>query len=78
MAGLYRKNGLRLEDLFSVKIDGIEDEMTIQEMREYLSGAIKRIGNPDSLSMLVELAQKIEDQDDADPDDFEYIGKEEL
>ena len=52
--------------------------MTIQEMREYLSGAIKRIGNPDSLSMLVELAQKIEDQDDADPDDFEYIGKEEL
>ena len=56
----------------------VEDEMSIREMREFLAGAIERIGNPDSLSLLVDLAQKIEDRDDEDPDDFEFTGSEEL
>jgi len=53
--------------------------MSIREMRKILTGAIKRIGNPDSLSLLMDLARKIEDRDDTeDPDDFEYTGSKEL
>jgi thiol-disulfide isomerase/thioredoxin len=59
--------------------DSIDDEMSIREMREHLAEAIKRIGNPDSLSLLMDLARKIEDSDyTEDPDDFEYTGHEEL